>query len=88
LTVTFLFKGGDKMDKKDIAKIGKYCKDFRENTLKISLTNFCEINSEKIKNVSAFENGRANNIKYLFLYYRLSIDKQRKIFLEGLFNQL
>lgn len=76
------------MDKKDIAKICKYCKDFRENILKISLTNFCEINNENIKNVSAFENGRANNIKYLFLYYRLCNDKQRKLFYDGLFSQL
>ena len=40
------------MDKQDIAKICKYCKDFRENTLKISLTNFCEINNENIKKSS------------------------------------
>ena len=52
-----------------IKNVGLSCKEFREKTLQVSLTDFCKIVSENIKNVSAFENGRANNIKYLFLYY-------------------
>lgn len=77
------------MTKTDIVSIGTFCKKFRENNLKSTLTNFCVENGENIKNVSAFESGRANNIKYLFLYYsKCKTDEEKRVFCAGLFNLL
>lgn len=77
------------MNEIDKNKIGSYCKDFREKTLNVSLTDFCTEMNENIKNVSAFENGRANNIKYLFLYKNMcNNDNEITTFLTGLFDLL
>jgi len=68
----------------DIKKIGAICKDYRINVLKLSLTNFAKLNNENLQNIHAFEHGRANNIKYLYMYM-----KQSNIYqLEILFNKL
>ena len=70
-------------------KIGNFCKDFRKNVFHVSLTVFCTEMNENIKNVSAFENGRANNIKYLFLYKNMcNNDNEITTFLTGLFDLL
>ena len=77
------------MNEIDKSKIGFYCKDFREKTLHISLTDFCTEMNENIKNVSAFENGRANNIKYLFLYKNMCNNaNETQQFYYGLFDLL
>lgn len=74
------------MNSKELNKmIGNCCKEYRKNVLKISLTNFCEMNRDSIVNVSAFESGRANNIKYL-LYYLNSDNKN--ILIENMFNKM
>lgn len=52
----------------DTKTIGRKCADFRRDVLGITLTQMCNLTGAKYKNVSAFENGRANNIRYLFLY--------------------
>ena len=67
-------------DKEMVKRIGEYCKNFRISTLDLSLTEFCELNELNIKNVNAFEFGRANNIQYLHQYYRLSNESQRRSF--------
>lgn len=68
----------------DIKKIGAICKDYRINVLGLSLTNFAKLNNENLQNIHAFEHGRANNIKYLYMYM-----KQSNIYqLEILFNNL
>lgn len=68
----------------DIKKIGKVCKDYRIDVLDLSLTNFAKLNEENLQNIHAFEQGRANNIKYIFMYM-----KQSNIYqLEVLFNNL
>lgn len=61
---------------KDLDKklIGNFCKNYRKQVLQVSLTLFCDYHNENIKNVSAFESGRANNIKYLFLYSNFNED--------------
>lgn len=72
----------------NIEKIGAYCKGYRIDTLCMTLTEFANINEENIKNIWAFENGKANNIKYLKLYYDTSLkhEDQRK-FLDGLLKE-
>lgn len=80
------------MDQKEkeklIKNVGKYCREFRINELKLSLKEFSEITGLNNKNVNAFEYGRANNIQYLFYYYRLSNDSLKHKFSKGLFDIL
>lgn len=71
-----------------IKKVGQYCREFRINELKLSLKEFSEITGLNNKNVHAFEYGRANNIQYLFYYYRLCNDSLKRKFSKGLFDIL
>lgn len=71
-----------------IKNVGKYCREFRINELKLSLKEFSEITGLKNKNVNAFEYGRANNIQYLFYYYSLCNDSLKHKFSKGLFDIL
>lgn len=57
---------------------GERCARFRNDILQISQKDFCNINKINVKNVSAFENGRANNIKYLFYYYKMCDSEQKQ----------
>ena len=75
------------MDIKELnRRIGLFCKQFRENHLEIGLTEFCEITNQNIKNVNAFEYGRANNIKYLYYYYKLADEEKRELFSRYIFE--
>lgn len=49
-------------------KIGKNCKKFRENVLKITQKDVAEILGYSVQNISAFECGRNNN-NAIFLFY-------------------
>ncbi len=69
-------------------KIGWYCREFRINTLNMSLTEFSKKNGLNLKNVHAFEYGRANNIRYLYAYYNSADEEQKKEFAIELFNLL
>lgn len=71
-----------------VEKIGSFCRDFRIKTLQLKLVDFCELTDSNIKNVSAFENGRANNIMYLFLYYDVANDQLKDEFIKGVFECL
>ena len=71
-----------------IKNVGKYCREFRIDVLKLSLKDFSEITGLNNKNVNAFEYGRANNIQYLFYYYRLCNDSLKNNFSKGLFKIL
>lgn len=71
----------------NIKEIGLYCKEFRKEVLKLSLKDFAEITETNNKNISSFENGRANNIRYLFLYYNLCENEFiRTMFIKELFR--
>ena len=69
----------------DIKKLGKVCKDYRINILKLSLTNFAKLNNENLQNIHAFEQGRANNIKYIYFYMFSSDNQQLEILINNLF---
>lgn len=71
----------------DMEGLGAYCKKYRVEILKESLTNFSNKVDENLKNINAFESGRANNIKYIFYYANFNLDNRDR-FLEGLFNIL
>ena len=72
----------------DIVKIGQICKQFRIDILDKTLTNFAKLNNEKLQNIHAFEHGRANNIKYLYMYINMSDDKQVEQLLNKLFKEI
>lgn len=69
----------------DIKKIGLICKGYRIKVLNLSLTNFAKLNNENLQNIHAFEKGRANNIKYLYMYMKQSNIYQLEILLYNLF---
>lgn len=71
-----------------IEKVGKYCRNFRIDVLGMKLVAFCELTNSNVKNVSAFEHGNANSIKYLFLYYNICNEHEKDTFLRGLFRCL
>lgn len=72
----------------DMVKIGQICKSFRIDILNISLTDFAKKNNAKLQNIHAFESGRANNIRYIYMYVELSNDIELEILLEELFINL
>lgn len=69
----------------DIKKVGQACKDYRINVLKLSLTDFARMNKENLQNIHAFEMGRANNIKYIYMYMMQSNIYQLEILFNSLF---
>lgn len=69
-----------------IEVIGRFCEQFRKEVLGLTLTDFSKIAGENLKNIHAFEKGRANNIKYLYLYYDLADEEQKREFAIGLFE--
>lgn len=71
----------------DIKEIGKICKQFRIDDLDISLTNFAKLNNENLQNIHAFEQGRANNIKYIYMYLNSCNYQQYNKLLRLLFNK-
>ena len=76
------------MDKQLITDIGLYCKKVRLNQ-NVSLKDFANMNKDNFKNIWAFENGKANNIKYIFYYFNLfKTDSEQKEYIRGLFNIL
>ena len=72
----------------DIKKIGLICKNYRINVLNLTLTNFAKMNNENLQNVHAFEQGRANNIKYLYMYMNQSNIYQLEILFNNLFYDM
>lgn len=76
------------MNRDLITDIGIYCKNVRLNQ-NISLKEFAILNNDNFKNIWAFENGKANNIKYIFYYFKLfDSDSEQKEYVRGLFNIL
>lgn len=69
----------------DIKEIGAICKYYRIKVLGLSLTKFAKLNNENLQNIHAFEQGRANNIKYLYMYMKQSSIYQLEILIYNLF---
>lgn len=71
-----------------ITDIGKYCKNVRVKQ-NVTLKDLAILNNDNLKNIWAFENGKANNIKYIFYYFKLfNSDSEQKEYVRGLFNIL
>ena len=76
------------MKKEFQENIGQLCKSYRLRYIKMSLKDFAKFYNDSDKNIWAFENGKANNLKYLFYYYKLLDDSKRISFSKELFNIL
>lgn len=70
----------------DIEKTCKYCKNYRTKVLKITQKEMCDKLGLNIKNLSAFENGRANNMLYISYYYNLSSHYWKDRFLKDIYE--
>lgn len=75
-------------DKDKIKQIGIYCRNFRIDVFGLSLNDFCNKYGENIKNVSAFEHGKANNIKYVLYYLNECNEHELDTFSRGLYRIL
>ena len=65
--------------------ISAFCKDFRIDTLKKSIAELSRVSGVKERTLWAFENGRANNINHLSVYFNECVTAdERKEFLGGL----
>lgn len=65
------------------------CKKFRERVLQKTLQNLSEQSGIKLSTISAFENGRSNNLNHLAIYYNACDDDiQRITFMKNLQNTL
>lgn len=70
----------------EIAKVGLYCKTFRERELKLTLREVSESTKVNLKTLSAFEHGRSKNIAHLFKYLSVCNEDQRTKFVNELFE--
>lgn len=64
--------------------IGKFCKYFRSEIIKMTLNEMSNKVNIKISTLSSFENGRSTNYNHLIRYYRLGNDEQKKFFRDNL----
>lgn len=64
--------------------IGKFCKYYRTEILKLTLEQMSEQVNVKKTTLSSFENGRSTNYKHLTKYYECSTDEQKQFFRENL----
>ena len=58
----------------------KMCKEHRTEVLKMTLSEFAEQNNDNLKNIHNFESGRANKIKYVFMYATTGTKEQQTQF--------
>lgn len=70
----------------NVNSINEFCKLFRMNILKLSLQEVSEITGIKLSTLSSFENGRSNNLKYIYIYYNLGNEEQKEYFKNNLFS--
>lgn len=76
-------------DKQNLAvTTGKFCKQFRESFLRISLKDMGELYGISIKNLSNFETTESNVLDYVFYYYDLADDYGKEIFEYSFFKEI
>lgn len=73
------------MNKKELQKvIGSYCKNFRENEMRVDLSVLAKEFDINYKTLYSFELGLSSNIYLYFLYYSYADNKEK--FIEGLYG--
>lgn len=71
----------------DYKKLGSICRYYRKHIAQITLEEMGNQCRENYKSLSAFENGRANNIRYIFDYYLILDSVHRRDFLSDIFYE-
>lgn len=66
-----------------INDVGKFCKVFRNEILKMTLEELSEKTGTKVTTLSSFENGRSRNLEHINLYLKFADKEQEKIFREN-----
>lgn len=67
-----------------INDVGKFCKVFRNEILKMTLEELSEKTGVKVATLSSFENGRSRNLEHINLYLKFTNEEQEKIFRENI----
>ena len=63
-----------------IDEVGKFCKVFRTEILKMTLEDLSKETGVKVTTLSSFENGRSRNIEHINLYLKFANEEQEKLF--------
>jgi len=69
----------------EVKQVAQICKNFRQNVVKVSLLEMELQTGVNYKTISAFENGRTNNMNHLFKYFILVTEAKE---LEELVNEI
>jgi len=67
-----------------INDVGKFCKVFRTEILKMTLEELSEKTGTKVTTLSSFENGRSRNIEHINSYLKFANKEQEEIFRESI----
>lgn len=67
-----------------INDVGKFCKVFRNEILKITLEELSEKTGVKVSTLSSFENGRSTNYTHIIKYYNCGTDEQKQFFRDNI----
>lgn len=67
-----------------INDVGKFCKVFRTEILKMTLEELSEKTGTKVTTLSSFENGRSRNIEHINSYLKFANKEQEEIFRENI----
>lgn len=67
-----------------INDVGKFCKVFRSEILKMTLYELSEKTGTKVTTLSSFENGRSRNLEHINVYLRFADEEQERFFRENI----
>lgn len=68
----------------NINDVGKFCKVFRNEILKMTLEELSEKTGVKVATLSSFENGRSRNIEHINSYLKFANAEQEKLFRDNI----
>ena len=67
-----------------INDVGKFCKVFRTEILKMTLEELSEKSGIKVTTLSSFENGRSRNLEHINSYLKFANEEQAKLLRENI----
>lgn len=67
-----------------IRDVGKFCKFFRTEVLKLTLEDLSYRTGVKVTTLSSFENGRSKNLEHINVYLRFADEEQEEFFRENI----
>lgn len=67
-----------------INDVGRFCKVFRSEILKMTLEELSKKTGVKVATLSSFENGRSKNLEHINSYLKFADKEQEKFFRENI----